>query len=662
MIVESDNLMLLDKIPIIKDFENTPDIVIYSSVCQKNIINPLKELDYNDKNLIFFSDNSKIVYKNLDTNVFPLFLENIRHEVEKVTTFSFNSCLIQKGIWTNFTKSNQKKIIPTILIGYDTLLTFKNSSNYKKWYLDIKNLSLIIRRENMLKYWTTEMSNDKSELPFFTITFLDFFIEHVDNNLKKNIKLDGKLSFSSKKIYLSTFQRVLFKQKIKQDLYNMHTDIKLPEGSRCIMQDTDNKLNKYIKIKKKIGSGDWGNVFSGCLKSDFFCKRKFAIKMSRITDSDFENPYSDTSFSWNEIWILKDIITPIIENNICPNLPLYMDTFLCNKCDFIYKGKQKVHPCITNIVELASGDLKKYFSLPTISDDQLYSALFQIMAGLHALQMVGQIFINDIKAANILYYDVKPGGYWHYKINNKHFYVPNYGHMFILNDFGVSKLYNPNFQLYPKQKTNVFNLGSRYAININEKFHPIEAGYEFKSDSIKKTIDVLWKDKQSEKFSKGATYNIDRKTGQVICSDTKLTFLQKSYLFKNGINTNSTSWDFFEHPYIIPPFEFYNDVQDVLRTFVGGKRSSQKGNHKIHKNISTLFRETIKPYLGISRSSNLFIVANTDNTDIFRTFSTETYEVLAGSFISKFFTNTVDYTLKLNGLEISFFDMKFTKK
>jgi len=203
MIVESDNFMSLDKIPLIKDIENTPDIVVYSSVCQKNIINPLKELDYDSENLIFFSDNSKIVYKNLNTNVFPLFLENIRHEVEKVTTFSFNSCLIQKGIWTNFTKSNQKKIIPTILIGYDTILSFKNSSNYNEWQLDLKNLSLIIRRENMLKYWTTEMSNDKSELPFFTITFLDFFIENTDNTLKKNIKLNGKLSFSSKSLNLS---------------------------------------------------------------------------------------------------------------------------------------------------------------------------------------------------------------------------------------------------------------------------------------------------------------------------------------------------------------------------------------------------------------------------------------------------------------------------
>ena len=31
--------------------------------------------------------------------------------------------------------------------------------------------------------------------------------------------------------------------------------------------------------------------------------------------------------AWYEIWMLKDIFKPLIVNNICPNLPLYMDTF-----------------------------------------------------------------------------------------------------------------------------------------------------------------------------------------------------------------------------------------------------------------------------------------------------------------------------------------------
>ena len=97
------------------------------------------------------------------------------------------------------------------------------------------------------------------------------------------------------------------------------------------------------------------------------------------------------------------------------------------------------------------------------------------MAGLHAIQMYGQIKNNDIKSRNILYYNVEPGGFWHYKINKKHFYVPNYGKLFVINDFGVSTLYDPSYQLYPNESTTLFNLGSRYAICNNGIFSPINS-------------------------------------------------------------------------------------------------------------------------------------------------------------------------------------------
>ena len=123
--------------------------------------------------------------------------------------------------------------------------------------------------------------------------------------------------------------------------------------------------------------------------------------------------------------MLKDIIKPLIAKDVCPNLLLFIDTFLCEKCDFIFRKGDASHPCVITFMELASGDLRDYLKFATPSNAELYSALFQIMAGLHAIQMSGQILNNDIKSKNILYYDVKPGGYWHYKIGKKNFYVPN---------------------------------------------------------------------------------------------------------------------------------------------------------------------------------------------------------------------------------------------
>ncbi|MBT6325916.1 MAG: hypothetical protein HOJ35_08100 [Bdellovibrionales bacterium] len=70
----------------------------------------------------------------------------------------------------------------------------------------------------------------------------------------------------------------------------------------------------------------------------------------------------------------------------------------------------------------------------------------------------------------------------------------------------------------------------------------------------------------------------------------------------NGIVPDPTSKDYFENPEILPPFEFYNDLQDVIRCFIGGKRTTQKGYHS--KNIPNCkLHDRLKKYLG-SFSSN----------------------------------------------------------
>jgi len=341
----------------------------------------------------------------------------------------------------------------------------------------------------------------------------------------------------------------------------------------------------------------------------------------------------------------------LVEHNICPNLPLFIDTFLCDKCDFVFRRGGDTHPCIITVMELGSGDLRGYLRFERPTDQEIYSALFQIMAGLHAIQMSSQILNNDIKAKNILYYNVEPGGYWHYKIDNYDFYVPNFGKMFVLNDFGVSTLYDPNFQLYPDKKRNTFSLGSRFAINIDETFSPVESKLEYTNDVLRKTKEIKWVTTTNEIRGKsyGATYKLDRKTGQVIMSHTVLTPMQKSYLFRKGVSTNPKTWAYFEHPDIIPPFEFYNDVQDTLRTFVGGKRTTQSGNHTRHPSINKQVIKTITPYLGFAVNAKE------------RQFTQQTHHVLAGSFIKKFFRQTIDYTSKPKGKKISFYDMNKCK-
>ena len=631
--------------------EKIPDIVFYPEIFRPDSIIKLTEilsvLNFNSSDHIWFSDNSNWIY-DTDKNVhqFPSFLEDIRSNIDRMTGYLFNSCLISRYYGSTPLDFKEKSemfssefISPVLFFGENIKIEFNSKTNKLRESIDIPSGSLLIDRNNISQYWNIN-SIGKKLFYIINFKFVNDTKKHDVNCTRVNHKNIEKIPNKLSKIYLNTHFREKNCHIIKNSFNKIHL---YPEGEQCFLSDGINTLKKYITLGKLIGKGDWGNVYSAYIKK---CNKKFALKMSRITKEDLENPYSDTSCSWYEVWMIKDIFRPLIVKNVCPNLPLFIDTFLCHKCDFTFKEKDSSHPCVITAVELANGDLRDYLKFSSPTEDELYSALFQIMAGLYAIQMSGQILNNDIKSKNILYYNVTPGGYWHYKIDDNNFYVPNYGKMFVLNDFGVSTLYNPNFQLYPNKQRKVFNLGSRYAINMDGIFSPIKADVEFVGSNLRSTDTIKWIDGNNEiSTSTGATYKLDRKTGQIIISHTYLTPVQKSYLFRKGVSTNPKTWDFFGNPSIIPPFEFYNDTQDVLRTFVGGKRSTQKGHHILYPSVTEGIQNNIKKYLGSVENSKQ------------KTFSHYSYHVLAGDFIKKFFTEAHNYTIKPKGKKISYYDM-----
>ena len=455
IILSENNFKPLENVSCVEDPENIPDVVFYPKIFNKPFIK--KMVDILDSmtfrnGFIWMTDHPDIVYGNNTQGVpFPFIIERIREDIERITSRSFNSCLINK-YHKNMKLYNTDKIqlgfdfiIPTVSFGMKRKIKFISKQTNLTREIKISGGSLLVERESVEKYWKTELTPTDDSEPFYNLSFY-----HISND-KESVCINPKQKTIKKKlplkltsIYLNNNMRVALARKFRNGLSGIRS---IPEGSQCFMKNGVNELSKYINILKLIGTGDWGNVYSACLVNNKKCNRKFAIKMSRITDEDYKDPYTETSSAWYEIWMLKDIIKPLVKNNICPNLPLFIDTFLCNKCDFIFRKGDKTHPCVITAMEIASGDTRDYLKFGTPSDEELYSALFQIMAGLHAIQMAGQILNNDIKAKNILYYNVKPGGYWHYKIGSDDFYVPNYGKMIVLNDFGVSTLYNPKIQL-----------------------------------------------------------------------------------------------------------------------------------------------------------------------------------------------------------------------
>lgn len=405
-------------------------------------------------------------------------------------------------------------------------------------------------------------------------------------------------------IYLSIQDRLQYREKVRDSLVHIGN---LPMWKQCMQNEMDLQL---------VGKGSYANVFkSGYLSLNY------AVKMSKLKPEAVKHPYDNSFSSWHEVFFLDDIFKPLLEKNICPNLPLLYDTFTCDNCNLVLDDEKITTHCVITIVELASGSFKDYLQEKR-KIEELYSALFQIMAALHTIQHYAQIMNFDIKKENILYYDVVEGGYWKYKIKGEDYYVPNFGTLFVLNDFGISRPMSPKYPLYKTENDKTFRLGSRYAVIKDNRFVPFDVEHQKNEDGdIKKPHQVEW---ENGKVSLGAEFRIDRKNGKVMKLPVKLTEEISSHL-QEILTTNSVSYKFFD-PEVIPPFEFYNDTQDVIRMFIGGKRTTQKGNHKLYSTIPKKFIKDLEPYLGQGDSAAEKI------------FSFDPAQVLAGYFIQSFFS------------------------
>jgi serine/threonine protein kinase len=398
-------------------------------------------------------------------------------------------------------------------------------------------------------------------------------------------------------IYLSAKQRFIYAEKIRNSLADIK---KLPLWKQCLQDVMELQL---------IGKGSYGNVFKTGYSSQIF-----AVKMSKLKPESLENPYDISFSSWHEVFFLQDILKPMIEKNICPNLPLLYETFTCDKCELIIENEKIITPCVVMALELAEGNLKNYLQEKR-SLEELHSALFQIMVAIHSIQHHAQIMNFDVKKENVLVYDVEPQGYWEYIVRGQSYYVPNFGKLFVLNDFGISRPMSPKYPIYKTKQDTTYRLGSRYAIIKDGRFLPFDTDAE-----ISQTIE--WED---GKVSWGAEFKLNRDNNSVIELPVKLTQEMISYLEEQGITTNPKSSKFFLKPEIIPPFEFYNDTQDAIRMFTGGKRTTQKGYHKEYPTIPKKFIKELLPYLGKGDSAKDCI------------FSLNPAEVLAGYFIESFF-------------------------
>lgn len=432
-------------------------------------------------------------------------------------------------------------------------------------------------------------------------------------------------AFPSQEIFENVTNRLKYSRSLKKNLKEYFTaDLwkqSLPENI----------------TRERIGEGCYGNVWRG--RIDFM---EFALKLAKIKPEAIAHPFSPYYSSWFEPILLSGIIRSIVVDRICPNLPMIYGVYTSKKCQLMFDKKKERHHCVMAILELAQGTLKSLFQAKKLNRDTLLSILFQVMAALHAIQTNGQIMNYDVKLDNILYYKICPGGYWRYTLYEQEYYVPNYGYLIVLNDFGISRPMSPNL-IMTRNPENLFRLGSRYALLIDRNFSPIEIENTYDSSGEKiNPIRIKWKRKSSTILrTNGGQYRMEISSQKILNNSVSLTKKQQKFLYRHKLEFGQL----FVRPEIFPPFEFYNDTQDAIRMFVGGKRTTQRGNHREFSSIQKEMSD-LKNYLGLGESmdDHIFELSRPD-------------KVLAGRFIESYFGQHKIFTSSKNEKIIENYDL-----
>jgi hypothetical protein len=449
------------------------------------------------------------------------------------------------------------------------------------------------------------------------ISVSDYAVQHDIGNKELSMNILNNLSLED--IYLNVKQRRNLALNLSKSLNAIK---KTEEGKQC-----KDVLSKYITFKKTLGSGSFGEVSLGSLihkvsNTNVYNRFDFAVKMARQLKIAISPEYH-----------IANLMNRLVLDNRAQNLPIMMDSYTCDRCSFGAKTiTTKSAKCIFSVSEIATGgDMVEWLS-SNPSEESLDSALFQIMAGIHALQHYYSIVNTDIKAQNILIYNVNPGGYWKYTIYGLDFYVPNVGKLFIVNDFGIAKIYSPQFKYtHELKKNDLMTLGDRTFLINNNRFDALKNPF-VKAAKIQKydSTVVRWDD--------GSAININR----VLFNPPKNKIIYNPILTKEQkdlIGFDSTDLRFYDSR-LAPPLEFMVDTQDVLRLFISGKRMYQTSEHVRYK-LNQQFINRVKRYnlnSGANTSYHTFLMTNVVQ-------STDLSKMLPGYFLIDYFTKQVNYTV-----------------
>jgi hypothetical protein len=219
-------------------------------------------------------------------------------------------------------------------------------------------------------------------------------------------------------------------------------NIKLNSKNCITLTEDDNKyfLTDNIKLYQQIGSPSiYGIVYKAAnINKDYNSIPKFIVKIQLQSEE-----------SKRELDIYKKLSAYAIENKII-HIPLYYFNCTCNtiikeqEYPIILKQAKKNFKYYSMILyERALGDLSYFIKTYNSNIEEnvwknIYEQLYISLFILHNLNYLHA----DAHLGNFLYYKIKKGGCFHYKIDNEDYYIENLGFLWMIWDFGHVRLVN----------------------------------------------------------------------------------------------------------------------------------------------------------------------------------------------------------------------------
>jgi hypothetical protein len=128
---------------------------------------------------------------------------------------------------------------------------------------------------------------------------------------------------------------------------------------------------------------------------------------------------------------------------------------------------------IITLNELADNDCNNFIKVYYNNKKIIWNALVQIILSIMFFHKYINAFHRDSHSGNFLYHITTPGGYYHYNIYGKDFYLENIGFLWVIWDFGLIRPFS-NSTLITNNK---YGFGYNDTLIIIDYFKIIKDGF-----------------------------------------------------------------------------------------------------------------------------------------------------------------------------------------